>query len=102
MSQRSVSLCLLFLLSVATLIDICPASKLKALSLAAKAIKELKKFKKLTPFLLLVRKKPVIIVIKKNCQHAGIPELGLGGFPAFSTYDWNSDLHSLPQAEYFH
>lgn len=101
MSQRTVCLCLLILLSMGALVHVCRASTLKALSIATKAVKGLKKLQKLTPIFLLVRKKPLIIVIKKNCQHSTIPESGLGGLSTFNTYDWNSDFHSFPPAQYF-
>lgn len=101
MDQRAVCLCLLFLLSLASLIHDSQSSKLKALSIAGKAVRGLKKFKKLTPILLLVRKKPIIVVIKKNCPHQPlIPDLGLGG-NVFAGYDWTQGFHSFPHAEYF-
>lgn len=103
MRERDVCFAILLLLSVATLISIVHSSKLKAIRLVKHAVRGLKKFKKLTPVLLLVRKKPVVIVIKKNCNHALFPELGLGG-DAFAASHWlpEPETHVLPYPEYLH
>lgn len=87
MKSGKACLMILIVLSVAAIISIVHSSKLKAYKLMRHAAKSLKKFKKLTPVLLLIRKKPVVIVIKKNCNHSPFPELGLGG-NVFAASHW--------------
>lgn len=103
MREREVCFAIIVLLSIATFISIVHSSKLKAIRLMKHAVKGLKKFKKLTPILLLVRKKPVVIVVKKNCNHALFPELGLGG-DAFAASHWlpEPETHAFPYSEYVH
>lgn len=89
MRLRTACLILVIVFSIAAIISIVHSSKLKALKIMKYAVKNLKKIKKLTPVLLLIRKKPIIIVVKKNCNHSPFPDLGLGGDAFAASQLWS-------------
>lgn len=95
MRERDICLTLLILFSLVMYISIVQSSKLKAVRLVKHAVRHLRKIKTLAPALLMVRKVPIIIVVKKNCNHPLFPELGLGG-EAFAGSNWLPDPNMYP------
>ena len=96
--MRKFALLTLLLLTLTVLVCVAWSSKLHAVRFATRVAKGLRKVKKLTPVLMMIRKKPIILVIKKNVYHPSASPLDLGvRGTALTASDWipGLDIPSL-------